>query len=131
MSSAERPDRVAEGPESLTALPRTKEELDALLEQSRQAGRLEGALLAARAAAHSLNNVLAPITGFAELLTRNPAVRSNLQAETYAKLIFKQAQDAAAAVKQLNQVQRVEETPTTEGSPVMMLDLERSSGETR
>ncbi|MBI3970435.1 MAG: GAF domain-containing protein, partial [Chloroflexi bacterium] len=89
--------------------------------------KLEGALLVARTVAHDVNNALAPVSGFAELLGLHPLVRGDVQLESYARLIFDGAAQVAEKVQRLQGIIRLELKPPEQGlgpdKPV--LDLER------
>jgi PAS domain S-box-containing protein len=91
----------------------------------RERARLEGALLAARTAQHELNNQLALIVGYADIL----GSEETLSAE--ARGVLEMIQDAAAAttsiVDALRRIARLEEVDL--GGPGPVLDLERSTEE--
>lgn len=90
----------------------------------REGSELRAATLVARAAAHEINNPLAVILGYLQLL------HGRLPADSREKGWSAQMLDAGArirdAVSRLNSVVKVKTTPTTEGSPAM-LDSVRSS----
>ena len=89
--------------------------------------RLDGALLVARTAAHQLNNALAPVVGYAELLAMLPGVRENPTARSYAAQIGEAAGCAAELVQRLQRIVRLEETPSPLGPDKPILDLDRSA----
>ena len=90
----------------------------------RESSELRAATLVARAAAHEINNPLAVILGYLQLLN------GRLPADSREKAWSAQMLEAGArirdAVARLNSVIRIHETPTTEGTPAM-LDSIRSS----
>ncbi|HKZ04177.1 MAG TPA: LytS/YhcK type 5TM receptor domain-containing protein [Methylomirabilota bacterium] len=90
----------------------------------RESSELRAATLVARAAAHEINNPLAVILGYLQLLN------GRLPADSREKAWSMQMLEAGArirdAVARLNRVIRVHETPTSEGTPAM-LDSIRSS----
>jgi GAF domain-containing protein len=94
----------------------------------RERARLDGALLVARTVAHELNNALAPVGGFAELLSLAPAVAQDAVLASYARLIQDATQTAAAKIRRLNALVRLEETPSVLGEGRPLLDLDRSAG---
>ena len=87
--------------------------------------RLEGAMLVARTVAHRVNNALAPVSGFSELLTLHEAVRRDPTLESYGRLIHQGAQEVADLVARLLQIVRLEEDVTSLGPDHPMLDLDR------
>jgi signal transduction histidine kinase len=89
--------------------------------------KLEGALLVARTAAHQLNNALAPILGYAELLSTMPEVARNPTAAAYARSIEEAAASCADLVLRLQRIVRLEETPSPLGPDKPILDLDRSA----
>jgi PAS domain S-box-containing protein len=90
----------------------------------REGSELRAATLVARAAAHEINNPLAVILGYLQLLD------GRLPADSREKGWSVQMLEAGArirdAVARLNSVIKVQATPTTEGTPAM-LDSVRSS----
>jgi nitrogen-specific signal transduction histidine kinase len=90
----------------------------------REGSELRAATLVARAAAHEINNPLAVILGYLQLLD------GRLPADSREKAWSVQMLEAGArirdAVARLNSVIKVQATPTTEGTPAM-LDSVRSS----
>lgn len=94
----------------------------ALIGQDR--ARLGGALLAARTAAHELNNQLALTVGYSEMVARQPELSPRTQ--EMAREALRGAREAAATVVHLQQVTRLEETEM--GAPSgAILDLARST----
>jgi PAS domain S-box-containing protein len=89
--------------------------------------RLEGALIVARTVAHEINNALAPLTGFSDLLSAVPAVARDPKASTYAKLINDAAAAMAGKVTRLQRIVRLEQDTITLGPDRPVLDLERST----
>ena len=89
--------------------------------------KLEGAMLVARTAAHQLNNALAPIVGYAELLAALPEVANCPTAASYTRQISDAAATAAALVLRLQRIVRLEETPSPLGPDKPLLDLDRSA----
>ena len=96
-------------------------------EGERERARLDGALLVARTVAHEVNNALAPIGGFAELLAIAPAVARDPTLAAYATLIVQAVENAAGKVRQLNRIVRLEESDIGLGSGQPVLDLDRST----
>jgi signal transduction histidine kinase len=93
----------------------------------RDHARLEGALLVTRTALHEVNNALAPVSGFAELLLLDPTIRADARLENYAHSIFGGAQEASLALARLQQLVRLEENGMLSAGPSTVLDLERST----
>ena len=89
--------------------------------------KLEGALLVARTAAHQLNNALAPVVGYAELLSVMPDVARSPTANTYVRSISEGATLCADLVQRLQRIVRLEETPSPLGPDKPLLDLDRSA----
>jgi PAS domain-containing protein len=90
----------------------------------RERARLEGALLAARTAQHELNNELAAVSGYTELIANDlelPPYLRELSHEVLAAV-----QRAALTVDQLRRITRIKEVER--GGPGSVLDLRRSSG---
>lgn len=96
-------------------------------EERAERARLEGALLVARTVAHEINNAMAPITGYAELLSLNPVVAADEKTVGFARRILWASTDVAAKVKLLQRIIRLEETESSLGSDFSLLDLERST----
>jgi CheY-like chemotaxis protein len=94
---------------------------------AQQRQRLEGALLVARTVAHEINNSLAPVTGYAELLAIHPEVARIPQVVTYAERIRDSALEVAAKVQRLQRIVRLEEQSSPPGRDQPLLDLERST----
>jgi hypothetical protein len=93
--------------------------------------RLDGALLLARTAAHELNNALSLPVGYADLLTRHPAVRRDPQLLTQVEQIRDGAQRAAKTLERLQNVVRLAEKPSPAGNGFSVLDLDRSTTASR
>jgi PAS domain S-box-containing protein len=89
--------------------------------------RLEGALLVARTASHELLNALQPISGYADLLSAEPAIRADPRLTLFTGEIVAAALDAAERVRRLQQIVRLEEDTTVLGPEYPVLDLERST----
>ncbi len=90
--------------------------------------RLDGALLVARTVAHELNNALAPVLGYAELLTQRPSVAGDPKALTFATEIAADAREAAETVRRFQRIVRLEEDPQLTGTgDLPVLDLHRST----
>ena len=96
-------------------------------EERAERARLEGALLVARTVAHEINNAMAPITGYAELLSLSPVVASDEKMVGFARRILWASTDVAAKVKLLQKIIRLEETESPLGPDQTLLDLERST----
>jgi len=94
---------------------------------AREQARLTGALLVARTAAHEINNALSPVAGYAELLTLHPALQDDPVLSSYARLIGDAAHEAAAKVRQLQSMVRLQETTALSGPDTPLLDLAASS----
>ncbi len=88
--------------------------------------KLEGVLLAARTAAHEINNALALPVGYAELLTLHPAVKADQTLLERVTEIRDQTQRAAHILNQLQRVIRLEETASPLGPDRPLLNIERS-----
>ncbi|HVE77861.1 MAG TPA: PAS domain S-box protein [Gemmatimonadaceae bacterium] len=88
--------------------------------------RLEGALLVSRTVAHEINNALAPLLGYAELLSLRPEVAANPQSATFARLLMEGADGIAEQVRRLQSIIRLEEAPSVLGTGVTTRDLKRS-----
>lgn len=94
----------------------------ALIGQER--ARLGGALLAARTAAHELNNQLALTVGYSEMVAKQPELSSGTQ--EMAREALRGARTAAVTVVRLQQMTHLEEIEM--GAPGgAVLDLERST----
>ena len=91
--------------------------------------RLDAALLVARTVAHEINNALAPITGYAELLSMSPKISSDDGLTAYARRILWASTDVAGKVKKLQRIIRLEEVASPMGPEQPLLDLERSTAE--
>jgi GAF domain-containing protein len=97
----------------------------------RRRAQLEGVLLAARTAAHHLNNQLALTVGYSELLATNPELPLALR--RHAGEALRGAQEAAETLARLQQVVRLEHGQPIPGDDdrTRVLDLERSSAPPR
>ena len=98
----------------------------ALWRQEARLARLDGALLVARTAAHRVNNSLAAVVGYADLLsvtTAGAAPPDDAKVRDYARRIVVAAEQTAAQVHLLQQIVRLEEDPN---SPIAVLDLDAS-----
>lgn len=102
---------------------RTRQQLAG--EQAERA-RLEGALLTARAMQHHLSNQLAVTVGYAELLSIDPRLPSDLREKTLAAL--RGAEEAARLVAELQQITRV--IPAQPNGRPVMLDVRESIADT-
>ena len=89
--------------------------------------RLDGALLVARTVAHEINNGLAPISGYADLLATIPEVAGNPTALTFLETIQSAISQTAAKVRRLQRIIRLEETESPLNPEEPMLDLDRST----
>jgi GAF domain-containing protein len=89
--------------------------------------RLSGALLAARTAAHHINNQLALTVGYAELLARHPKLPAELK--RMADEALRGAQEAADTLHRMLRIARLEEAEGPDAPQTLepILDLERSS----
>jgi PAS domain-containing protein len=85
--------------------------------------RLEGALLAARTAQHELNNALAALTGYGDMLAADPDLPASSRA--LVREMLAAAQGAALTVDRLRRVARLEQVDV--GGPGPVLDLQRST----
>jgi GAF domain-containing protein len=90
----------------------------------RERARLEGALLAARTAQHRLNNELAAVSGYTELVADDPALPPSLRDLSHEVLAA--VERAASIVDQLRRITHLEEVQ--QGGPGSVLDLQRSTG---
>ena len=110
----------------LAMVARPAEERLAAEAAERERAELRTVSLTARAAAHEINNPLAVISGYLQLLEPRHA------ADTREGSWLRQMLDAAVRIRdsvdRLNRVTRIATTPTTETRPPM-LDTHRSSGE--
>ncbi|CAA9303382.1 MAG: hypothetical protein AVDCRST_MAG77-5861 [uncultured Chloroflexi bacterium] len=88
--------------------------------------RLEGALLVARTVAHEINNALAPVVGYTDLLSIRPAVAGDAMAMAYVRRIADAGTDISAKVQRLQCIIRLEVTPSALGPDQPLLDVERS-----
>lgn len=92
----------------------------ALREEVAARGRLEGAVRTTRAVAHELNNRLAVVVGYTELLT----LELDGEAATFARMAYDSAREASATLERFQQIARYTETDLG-GDP--MLDLDAST----
>jgi signal transduction histidine kinase len=93
---------------------------------ARTALQLEAAQVTARSVAHNLNQPLAIIRGYTELLRDAPADERG--ADDLSRMLL-ETDRAAAMVRQLLQIVRYETTPYPGGAP--MIDLERAADRRR
>ena len=89
--------------------------------------RLDGALLVARTVAHEVNNALAPVLGYAELLGLRPDLAADPAAMSHVQAIMDGASLAAEKIRRLQQIIRLEERDSVLGADRPLLDLERST----
>jgi len=89
--------------------------------------RLDGALLVARTVAHEVNNALAPVLGYAELLGLRPDLAADPAAMSHLQAIMDGASLAAEKIRRLQQIIRLEERDSVLGADRPLLDLERST----
>jgi hypothetical protein len=89
----------------------------------REHARLDGALLAARTAAHEINNVLVPTAGYAGRLARDPRLPADLRA--VAAEAAAGALEAGRILDRLQDLTRIEETDWGGGLGAT-IDLARS-----
>jgi PAS domain S-box-containing protein len=90
----------------------------------REAAELRAAGLLARAAAHEINNPLAVILGYLQMLA--PRVSADARAAEWTEHMKQAALRIRDAVGRLNRIVKIETTEAT-GGAVVMLDTERSS----
>jgi GAF domain-containing protein len=95
-------------------------ELERLVATVADAARLDGAIKTARLVAHELNNQLAPIRGYSEVLTEMLEGEPAMLAER----ILRGAEASAATVARLQRIIRFEETET---AGFRMLNLEAAT----
>ena len=93
---------------------------------SAERARLDGALLVARTVAHEVNNALAPVAGFAELMLLAPAVEGDALLTGYASRVRDAALDAAEKIFRLQRIIRLETDPLLMADQ-QVLDLKRST----
>ena len=94
--------------------------------EQEHAARLDAALLVARTAAHRVNNALAPLAGYTQLLAQDPAIVADPRLTRYATAAQAGAQRAAAEIARLQQIVRLEADATVVVEPPV-LDLDRST----
>ena len=105
---------------TLTAVVLVTRDITELHEAIAARARLDGAVLTARRAAHELNNQLAPLVGYGEiLLSQIDGPSAELAAQMHASAV-----DAARTLAQLQRIIRFEQTEFG-GQP--MLDLEAAT----
>ncbi|HZQ98936.1 MAG TPA: response regulator [Chloroflexota bacterium] len=92
-----------------------------------EAARLQGALLASATVEHNLGNQLALTMGYAEMLAHDPRLDPALR--PWAERALGGVEAAVATLDKLRRLIRIEPSSLRGGSTV--LDLDRSSGETR
>jgi GAF domain-containing protein len=90
--------------------------------------KLDAALLVARTVAHELNNALAPVGGYADLLALSPAVSGDPALASYAQRIQEATEAAAERIRLLNGIVRLEQDASCLGPDRPLLNLERSAG---
>ena len=115
----------------LAVAARRVDEVAARVRAEREAeerARLEGALLAARTAAHELNNALSLPVGYAELLLLHPTITADPNLQSKVQQILEQTEHAASVVRQLQRVVRLERIPAPGDIGIDLLDLRRSAG---
>ncbi len=88
--------------------------------------RLEGALLMARTAAHRINNALALVVGYTELLAQDLTVRADPRLAECARHALEGSLQAAEELGRLQRIVRLEED-TDVALSLPVLDLERST----
>jgi signal transduction histidine kinase len=115
-------ERVAERTAQLEA---ALSDLKAFHQHALEQERLRALGEMASGIAHDLNNALAPVVGFAELLVEQPAsLADSLMATRYLGLILAGARDAAETVRRLRQFYR----PRSEGDSFEPVDLVELAG---
>ena len=87
---------------------------------------MEAALLVARTAAHRVNNALAPLAGYADVLAQHPAIQADPRLARYVTAALAGAKQAAAEIARLQRIVRLEEDTTISLEPPI-LDLDRST----
>jgi GAF domain-containing protein len=97
---------------------------EAVRTEQLERARLDGALLVARTTAHEINNALAPVVGYAELLTMQSGLGP--AAARYAADILAGAMHATERVRQLQRIVRLDESSMSPGGQ-SLLDLDRST----
>jgi signal transduction histidine kinase len=99
---------------------------DARIQATAEAARMEGAFLVARTVAHEVNNALAHVVGYADLLSSSPALASDAHARRCADLIVQSAQEAGEKIHRIQRISQLELAPDDRtGFPI--LDLQRST----
>ena len=103
-----------------TSLQAANEELRATQQQTVRQERLRALGHMASGVAHDLNNALAPVVGFSELLLAEPAMLDDrVTARRYLELIYAGGQDAARVVHRLREFYR----QRGEAEPFSAVDL--------
>jgi PAS domain S-box-containing protein len=98
------------------------------LEEGRAAqAKMDGALLVARTVAHEINNALAPVAGYADLLATRPGVKADSQATLFVEFIASGAQDIARKIARLQRIVRLREDASPLGPRMPVLDIEGST----
>ena len=112
--------------EQLEAALVAVERVVTLHQRAAEAAKLQGALLAARTAAHHVSNQLSLTVGYAEMLARHPGLDADARA--LAEEALGGAEDAAGTLRRLLAVERLEEAPLPTGlGTEPILDLDRST----
>jgi len=94
-----------------------------------ESAKLAGVLLAARTAAHEINNALALPVGYADLLTLHPSIQADPSLLRQVTDIRDNVERAAEIISRLQRVIRLEETPSPLGPEQSLLNIDRSIGE--
>ena len=89
--------------------------------------RLDGAALVARTVAHEINNALAPLLGYAELLSLRPEIAQSPDAARYAQLLLEGGEAIAEKVQRLQSMARLAEVSSPLGPDQPLLDLDASA----
>lgn len=83
-----------------------------------EATRLRVAQELARTTAHEVNNALAPIVGFTELLGLLPSIVGDIKAQAYLRAIIKGAEGAAGVVQRLATLARLDRRQSPVGPTI-------------
>jgi DNA-binding response OmpR family regulator len=94
-----------------------------------ESAKLAGVLLAARTAAHEINNALALPVGYADLLTLHPTVAADPGLLKQVTDIRDNVERAAEIINRLQRVIRLEEVPSPLGPEQPLLNIDLSIGE--
>jgi len=94
-----------------------------------ESAKLAGVLLAARTAAHEINNALALPVGYADLLTLHPTVAADPGLLKQVTDIRDNVERAAEIINRLQRVIRLEEIPSPLGPEQPLLNIDLSIGE--